>query len=221
MEPFRTFKEPDEAEHIAGWLADHGIDVVTKRLQSPYESPIHGTAYTADYEVRIPAEDFTRADTLLKGYYIKQLDTLDQDYYLFSFTDNELIDIIRHPDQWGDLDYILAHRLLKERGIEVDDEQIKILKDQRIKELAKPEKTDPGLIYAGYASLIAGGLLGMMIGWYIVKSTKMLPDGSKVQQYSIADRVHGYRMVYVGIVWCCIFLLYVFYRSYLHNSIIT
>lgn len=221
MEPFRTFKEPNEAEHFAGWLADQGIDVVTQRIQPPFESPIHGTAYTTDYEVRIPAEDFTHADALLKAYYVKRLDALDEDYYLFSFTDNELIDIIRHPDQWGDIDYILAHRLLKERGIEMDDEQIKILKDQRIKELAKPEKTDPGLIYAGYAALIAGGLLGIMIGWYIVKATKTLPDGRKVQQYGVADRAHGYRMVYAGVACFCISLLYVFYRSYLQNSIIT
>ena len=62
------------------------------------------------------AADFPRAHLALKAYYQAQLSTMDPDYYLFSFTDTELLEIVTHPDEWGHLDYALAKKLLADRG---------------------------------------------------------------------------------------------------------
>ena len=49
------------------------------------------------------------------------------------------------------------------------------------------------------ASLL-GGFLGIIIGWYIWKSTKTLPDGNKVLSYNANDRKHGRIIFYLGII---------------------
>lgn len=236
MQPYRTFKEPNEADNLANWLADQGIDVVTREVQPIQNAVFLGTGFTKDYQVQIPAEDFLSADTLLQNYYRQQIHLLAADYYLFSFTDQELHDVISSPDKWGDLDYVLAQDLLKKRGLEIPEQQVSQLKAQRIRELAVPERSGASLIMLSYSVfgtsilytfyiglfqtlLLAGsGLFAMFIGWHLANDKKGLPDGSVVNTYRHKDRLHGRWIWYAGIVWLVAFCLLTFYNGYKLNQ---
>ena len=62
--------------------------------------------------LKVPSDEFVHAHAALEAYYQTQLSSLDPDYYLFSFSDAELLDLVQHPDEWGALDYALAKQLL-------------------------------------------------------------------------------------------------------------
>lgn len=232
MQPYRTFKEPNEADNLANWLAEQGIDVVTREVQPLQNAVFLGTGFTKDYQVQIPAEDFLSADTLLQNYYREQIHLLDADYYLFSFTDKELHEVIRSPDKWGDLDYVLAQDLLKKRGLEIPEQQVSHLKAQRIKELAAPERSGTSLIMLSYAVFAASilysfylgmaytlllpvsGLFAMFIGWHLANDKKGLPDGTVVNTYRQNDQLQGRVIGYAGGIWLVGTALLMLYNSY-------
>jgi hypothetical protein len=135
------------------------------------------------------------------------LDEVDKDYYLFSFSDAELAEIISRPDEWGHLDYQLAQKILKERGKGIDDSEIELLKFRRFNELAEPESTNDIWIVLGYvASLtggifgILGGFIGILAGWSLAYWKKTLPDGQKVYVYNDQARRHGKVMIILSVV---------------------
>jgi hypothetical protein len=131
---------------------------------------------------------------------MKQLENIDKEYYLFDFTDEELIEIVEKQDEWNQYDYLLALRLLKERGKEIDSAFIDNIRKQRIRDLAMPEESQKNWIYAGYLIALLGGVLSIFIGWHLLTHKKTLPDGSRVYGYSVSDRKHGNRIFLLGII---------------------
>jgi hypothetical protein len=82
------------------------------------------------------------------------LQEVDQDYYLLTFTDTELLEILAKPDEWGHFDCVLAKKPLTDRGHAITDAYTKQLKAKRLEELAQYEDgamPGPGLI-SGYAT---------------------------------------------------------------------
>jgi hypothetical protein len=106
---------------------------------------------------------------------------MDPGYYLFSFSDAELMEIIQRPDEWGHLDYVLAKKLLAEKGHLVTPALAEELKQQRMTELARPESTHPRQIFVGYL-------------------TKTPPNGQRVYVYPPAERRHGKRMLVISAI---------------------
>ena len=102
------------------------------------------------------------------------------DYYLLAFTDAELLEILSKPDEWGHFDYVLAKKLLVDRGYNITDALTQELKAQRLNGLAQYE--DP--IMAGRGSPI--GLGGLISSYIVATHKKTLPDGRQVHAYSPA-----------------------------------
>ncbi len=151
-------------------------------------------------------ENFEAANDLLLQLASKQIDNVGKDYYIFDFTDEELMEIISKPDERCKLDYLLAEKLLKERGKEIIPEIAAAINKQRIQQLAQPEQSQTGWIIAGYIFSFLGGLLGVFIGWHLRFHKKTLPNGDKVFAYSTLDRKNGFNIFIIGII-CFIFLI--------------
>ena len=127
------------------------------------------------------------------------LSSLDKDYYLLSFSDDELFDILCKPDEWNEFDYQVARKLLMSRGKDVGDQVVSLLRQQRIKQLAQPEDRHTNWLYAGYVFAVFGGIFGIFIGWHLSSAKKTLPDGQHIYSYSDNDRAHGRRIVIIGL----------------------
>ncbi len=157
------------------------------------------TNHNRDYRIKLYPEDFDRVNELRNSIADVELDEIDPDYYLFRFTNEELIDLISKQDEWSPFDYQLAQKILKDRGNEISSEKIHELKEQRMEELSEPEKHNSFWIVLGYIFAILGGIIGLIIGWYIVSSKKVLPNGERVYTYSESDRKHGKIILIIGI----------------------
>lgn len=197
---FRQFRNIEEAEEISALLNENGVDshVIESKLHiDPYQLD---TASNKQFEVFIKPEDIEKAEQVLLLNAEKLVEEVDPDHYLYSFTDDELRDIIQKPDEWNAFDFALARKLLAEKGLHYDQDGLSQLKKERTLQLTEPEKAKTVWIVVGYLFTLIMPILGMLIGWSFWKTKKTLPDGNRVLNYRKEDRQHGQIMFYVSLI---------------------
>lgn len=180
-----------EANGIACRLADNGAS-----LDGSF-----GRGFT-DYEIQLYRGDFEKAEKLLEERAAEWIEELPKDYYLFSFTDEELYEVIQKKDKWNEIDYVLAHKLLAERGNPVTEVLEQQLRKQRLDELAEPEN-------AG-----AVGRRSVIMSYMIYTQKKTLPDGRTVYAYTKKDREKAYFSFIVGIIVIIASAIFVLYKVF-------
>lgn len=207
---YRRFVEREHAEALASILVNDGIEVEIEEQRSNMPGIYVGEIpFEAKFLVKIKGEDFQRANSLVHDNSSFTSEQIDPDHYLFSFSNEELYEILSKPDEWSEFDYKLAGHILKDRGSEIDPNAIEELKRERIKVLAKPEESHGPWIFIGYLSALLGGLLGILIGWHLSTFKKTLPDGRRILVYSTAARQHGNIIFFIGLaVLLIVFLTY-------------
>jgi hypothetical protein len=201
---FQKFPDRDSALELAGLLKEHGIEAVIADTSGGFEPTFANNPLAKEYRIKIKKENFEAANKLLLQISAEQIGNVDKDHYLFGFSDEELQEIVAKPDEWSQFDFLLAQKILKERGKEVKPENIEKIKKERLMELSKPDSNEAGWIIAGYIFAFLGGLLGIFIGHHLRYHKKTLPNGERVYAYSAGDRRNGYNIFIIGIV-CFVF----------------
>jgi hypothetical protein len=207
---FQRFNDEELAKDLIDKLNENGIPLETEDSNKFFDPTFALNPLSREISVKLRPGDFEVAQKLLANHYKAQLDSVDPDYYLFTFSDQELAEIILKPDEWGDFDYQLAQKILSERGKEIKPEVADLLRKQRIDELAKPETSHRYVVVIGYFSAFFGGLLGILIGWHLSYSKKTLPDGRSIYRYTEKERDDGTRILLVGTV-CFVIWFFVRY----------
>jgi hypothetical protein len=198
---YRRFVDREQAEALMVILTEHGIGAEMGEDPESLDSLYVGhRPFDAKFHVKIKSEDFERADAVVLRESDKELGQIGDDHYLFQFTDQELYEILSKPDEWSELDYRLAAKILKDRGKEAGQETLSELKKQRLQALAQPDDSHAIWIVIGYIAAMLGGLLGILIGWHLSTYKKTLPDGQRINGYSPAARQHGNVILLIGIV---------------------
>lgn len=211
---FRKFSTLEQANDLKELLEKNGIEVVLADNVAPYDVTFSGNKLHDEIEVRLKLSDFKKAQEILVKNAEVLIDQIDKDYYLFTFENEELFDILLKPDEWSSLDYSLAKKILTQRGKSIDEDLLKSLKNERIKNLAKPEGSQRTWIMAGYLFVLLGGLIGILIGYSLKTSKKTLPNGEKVYSYSENDRKHGKYIFYLGLIVAPLMILLRFLADY-------
>ena len=199
LELFRLLHNEEMAEAMGKILLKAGIPYEVKRSKKYFDPSFAFNAVDPEVNLLLRPEDFSKANHVLRDFYAQQAEQVDEGYYLLSFSDNELIDIIRKPDEWGSYDVALAKRILHERGIEISDDVEVEVERERLKDLARPVAAPSWMVIAGYVAAFLGGFFGIMLGW-MLGATKVLPDGSRVPVYRETDRKHGRSMMTIGAI---------------------
>lgn len=197
---FRKYPTLEQVKDLESLLNKNDIATEIADNIPPVDSSFSGSTLQNQYEIKIPLTDFEKAEKILDENAENLIDEVDKDHYLFSFTDDELYEILLKADEWNEFDYKLAQKILIQRGKSVDTELLKALKKQRIELLAKPEENQKSRIMAGYIFAILGGFLGILIGYSLWTSKKSLPNGQKVYSYNEKDRAHGKNIFYIGLI---------------------
>jgi len=197
---FKRFSVLEEAEEVYKLLKENNIDTIIGDNVPSVDSNFGANPLNNEIEIRISQSDFKKASKILEEQVEGLIDNIDSDYYLLSFTDDELYDVLLKSDEWSEFDYSLSKKILKERGKPIDDELLKSLKLKRLKELAKPEGKQKPWIIAGYIFAVLGGALGLIIGYFLWTSKKTLPNGQKVYSYYPKDRRHGKYIFYLSLI---------------------
>lgn len=227
--PYQTFQKFNDAalaDVIAEKLQTQGIDYEITNEAPLLDKTFIGNDLGSNIHLKIDPADFNRAHVILEEYYQSQLQNIDPDYYLLHFSNQELLEILQKPDEWGYMDYALAKKLLADRGEEVTTAKAEAFRQERITELAKPEKVHITQIVLGYAAAIvalvggtAGAFFGlygamgaMVLGYLLAWLKKTLPNGEKVYIYSDYERKHGKRIFWIAViaipVWFLMLLAY-------------
>jgi hypothetical protein len=147
MSEFATYQQffsAEEADGVIAILNEHGIPYTFKQSSPRFDSVIIGENLNEQWDLRIPTDQFSHVNDLLLANTTVNIDDLEKDHYLFSFSPEELKNIIKNPDEWGRHDYLVAVELLKQHGENVTKEQLQDLREKKIETLSKPPKKVPG-----------------------------------------------------------------------------
>lgn len=200
--PFQLFASATEAQPLLTALKSRGIEAETSvdagRLA--FDPSFAFQQQFTNFVVKLHPTDFERARQLQEQVNEQLLSELPPDHYLYGFSDAELFDILARPDEWSSLDVTLARVLLQRRGRAVSSEQLAQLRQQRAAELARPEASHPGWLVAGYVLALLGGLFGVLIGAQLYFHRRDLPTGRRAYAYSARVRVHGLRIMVLGVL---------------------
>lgn len=211
---FKVYPTKELALELKELLDKEGIDSVLGDNIPPVDVTFSGSTLEHRYEIRIKQSDFPKAEEILESHAKNMIELVDQDYYLFDFTNEELYEILLKADEWNEFDYMLAQKILTDRGKPIDQELLTTFKKERIKTLSEPEGNQKQWLYAGYIFALLGGVIGIIIGYFLWTSKKTLPDGSKVYAYTSEDRSKGKILFYfattIMVAWIVIRLVYVF-----------
>lgn len=188
---YRTFLNKEDALELIEALSKNNIPNLLEDNKASFDPTFVNIDENDRFFLKIPKEHFETADQIQLELANKIINSISHDHYLFEFTDDELIEVINKKDEWSKIDYLLAQKLLKERGKTVSQESIDASQKQRIIELSNPEPASIYVLIMGYIFAFIGILLGILIGWHLRSYKKLLPNGERVYAYSDKSRKHG------------------------------
>lgn len=197
---YKKFVDEEPAQALIHELNSNNIETELAHDRESLDSLYGQKVFAKEFFVKVRRKDIAQADALLEEQSKKQLDSVDRDHYLFSFTDEELDEIMEKPDEWNEFDFQLAKKILKDRGRAVDESRIAQLKKERFNALAEPMKPSPSWVIIGYLFALIGGPIGTIMGWHISTHKKPLPNGQMTYAFTKRDRLHGRIILVLGIV---------------------
>jgi len=194
LRQFRAFEEETEAEALKAELDKAGISNSMTKVNNYLDSVIAGQLNSPhQFIVMLRSEDFAKAEELFDKMAQEDVEAIPEDYHLYEFTDEELMEIVDQPDDWSKIDYHLAISILKKRGKEISSNYIEQKKEESLAAKKAPQKVSIGTLLSGYALILLGlyaayvGIVFALIfmAWPIVlgiflnTSKKTLSDGSR------------------------------------------
>jgi hypothetical protein len=206
---YKHFNDAALASALVDVLEEGGIEYDVKESSAVFDPAFRSSDLTVEYSVKIKPEDFERANQLLNDKEKENIGHADKDHYLFGFTDAELTDVLAKADEWSPFDYQLARKILLDRGVTINEKILTDLRTERMEELRATDPPQNVWIIVGYIFALAGGVLGIFIGWHLSTYKKILPDGEQVYGYNENDRKQGSRIFYISIA---VFVLAIIYR---------
>ena len=205
---FEKFNKQNLAINFAKLLEENKIEYLIENISVKFDPILSNNEFGKEFCVKLKKNDFEKADNILSEKSKTEINEVQKDHYLFSFSDEQLIDVIVKSDEWNKFDVELSRKILKDKGKEISETEIIEIKKKRLIELAKPEESQNIYIVIGYICAILGGILGLFIGWHLLTFKKTLPNGNRVYAYSENDRKQGNRIVILGGIFMIFWILY-------------
>lgn len=194
---YQIFKTKEEVTDFVKLLNKHGVPFEFEDSNIYFDPSFSFNEVNREYRIKLKKVDFEKVDVLLLEALANQLDKVDKSHYLFEFSNKELEEVIEKRDEWSKLDFLLAQKILKERGKEISADQVKDIQKKRIQKLSTQNEDQPLTVAAGYFFAILGGPFGFIIGGLLMYHKKTLPNGDRVFGHSIKDRKHGSRIIFL------------------------
>lgn len=196
---FKTVATKEEAKDLVE-LLDHNEIYCRVSSGGNLDTAMEGDTFAHQFELFVSEDDLERAKELCHNLALDSLNDIQPDYYLFSYSNEELQRILIEKDEWNELDVLLSEKILKERGFVIDKIQLHQQQEAYENELAEPKEASQAGIVFGYFLAILGGLIGIIIGYSIWKAKRKLPNGVQVFSYTERSRKHGLNIFTIGIV---------------------
>lgn len=221
---YKRFPTAEQAAEVITLLQEHHIPTQYEEEVVLMDKVYVGQNFDQRHLVKIPADYFSSADTLLKSQITVSAEDVEPDYYLLSFSTEELKEVIIKKDEWGDFDYALATKLLEKQGISYSTEELQLLGHSRLETLSQPQDLSSIWLFIGYLSPLllfmpipyapVYSFIGIFIGGFVLLTKKTLPNGSRITAFSLKTRNQGKLIIISGVVLIpiCWMLLLQIYR---------
>ncbi|MEO8516178.1 MAG: hypothetical protein ABI426_05505 [Flavobacterium sp.] len=211
---FQRFGQKEEVLSFSEILKQNKIDSFVEDSGGSLDSTLGNSQFAIEYALKVKKSDFDKVEALFSAISKEGIENIDEDYFLFQFSNEELKDVLIKKDEWGYDNYDLAQKILSDRGIAISKQEIDSLQKERLIELAKPEKIQTGWVIVGYICAVFGGFLGILTGWYLMTLKKTLPDGERVYSYLPSDRKHGKKIFITSIVFAIVLITVWIFKTF-------
>jgi hypothetical protein len=198
---YSRFHTTEEAEEFAAALADAGISAKIEWEKNILDKVYIGETLDPLFAVRIAPHDFEKANQLQRAEERINVSAIDPEYYLFSFTNEELLDVVRNKGEWNSFDQTLAKQLLDDRKVFVDHNVI----NKKVE--YTPSRVSATVLVLEYLLSIYFPFAGILIGLATLYAFKVLSTGEKVNMYDDSTRMHAKLILAIGIVR--VFLIFI------------
>lgn len=219
FEYFREFLSVEEARDLAAILEQHNILYKLEEPQVLIDEAIVGRTILPKVILKILPRDFERVNKILAE--IVESQAIPEEHYLLEFTDLELFDILKTPDNWTIEDVTTAKKILIQRGFEITDEQVKKLQEQRYDELKAGKKGSwQWIFFYGICILLGVVILhplfliaGVGMGLYYWQDKSRDPQGRAYYTFEENTRRLGQLIFYAGAVLMVVLFGLLFYNA--------
>ncbi len=204
---FRKFIYKEDALELIKILTDNEIDYQLEENPIGIDSSFGADVNNNEFILKIDKDLFEKVEELEEELMRENLNNVDENYYLYEFSDEELIEIVLKKEEWNKFDYLLAQKILKDKGKEINSDLLNVIEKQKIEELTREEKLPKMWIYFGYFFAVIGGFLGVLIGYYIMTYKRTLSNGESVYLYKKEDRKQGQNILICSIIGIAFWLI--------------
>ena len=129
---FKKFNDQNSAKEIGELFAEQNIEFVLVDNSLSFDPTFANNGFGTEYCIKLKKSDFEKANKILADKSENETNEIDEDYYLLSFTDDELIEVITKSDEWNKFDISLAKKLLKDKAKKLHPKKLKKLKGREL-----------------------------------------------------------------------------------------
>lgn len=200
---YSKFYTNQEAEEFAALLQKNGIPFEAERVGAPLDGLYVGEDTDPRYLVKVLQTDFKKVNELMKHEMERQVEYVRSDYYLYQFTNEELADVVRRPDEWNYFDQALAKKLLLQRNVAL--EAIPVGNVFSAEDLYQPSRIEGSWLLLAYLAAIFFPFVGVPLGAVLFRGKRTLRDGTKVPLFDVSAMNHGWVLLAIGVLRSMLF----------------
>lgn len=210
FETYQTYASVEQAKEVITLLKKARIPYSLEKPILQIDPLITGSIMLPAAVLRIPGTCFTQVNEMLEAKATAEMETGNDDntYYLYEYSDKELLEVVANIDEWHMNDVILAKVILKNRGISLSENEINTLRAKHLTEIRKPKKgKHVWMLITLIACFIAAYLFTFVIlvfslgwGYYYWQDTTVDPEGKKFKTFDQETRNIGIAMMATSVL---------------------
>lgn len=208
FEVYDRFHNLADSKYLISLLQSNHIRFELEKPKQLVDAVIGGDAPIPKVFVKISSRDFQRVNKLIEEDTLRliQENKLNlKGHFLHDFTDAELLDVLRKPDEWNFDTTVIARHLLQSRGVEFSEQQIDEMKATRIAEVRKPRQGSRAWIIALFILGLAGGfffhflslIIAFPMAYYYWTDVSIDSNGNKFYTFDKQTRDLGKVIFYL------------------------
>lgn len=208
---FRVFHNEATLQVFTDLLESNQVLYSVEDHSQTFDPSFAYNDFNKEYSVEIEPENFQKVFDLEQKAVEKEIQNANLDYYLFTYSTEELREIVAARDEWNAYDYLLAKKILKERGSTNEIENPKIQLENRITALKNVSDIQPVWLVVFYIVAFFGGFIAIFIGYYIKTAKKTLPNSETISRFTKRDVLHGNILFFAGMFFLIFWIIRGFY----------
>ncbi|MEN9335445.1 MAG: hypothetical protein RLZZ500_432 [Bacteroidota bacterium] len=203
---FMSFPNLSQADAVIALLNENSISYKVQDTSKDFDVTFSIDSSKNAFLIMLLETDFDKANQLIEDKIPIDTRTFYSTHPFYTFTIDELTEVVKNYDEWFPADVKLAKELLSNQHIEVAQETIQQQQKQKLLQSQQPEKSSLLTLAMGYTFCIFGGIAGIGIALYLLLGKRKLSNGEKVYVFSKNDRNHGLAMLILGLTGVLIFI---------------